>query len=485
MSIARKARFNHFEGDTMALRNINAENLVFSLSNNDVQETSTADPSFVAPGFVNDLDENLTKLWNSTIKRHYERLVVEEIERSRFFALDPKTVENGGETDAVKWAADPVEPKFCVDRQTAKDLSDWATAQGHPIHDAFGSKGRVQVQNEYCEYTVVYKKCKEDTDKEPITRYRPKRVLITTELREYWLLLAEQAPQKLQEVASSILGREVKWSELYGPIVTDPTTLSPEQRRFQFALWVAGQAGSLQDGDFKDNAPEEGVPVQPLGSLNRRNALFMTHQINGLDDLLYIVMFGARPYAKREGNQWVKASKEEIFTKEDRKELACRHADPAAATGAHDQAFQGKTVAFANPLGMYIRKFANNNFQFEGKAVPDEWIRYSRGKGEGYYQRLEFGPPDTDPHFLDDITVGDEPVIGGFQVLEKIEVGPLLVVGDGVPVKDEEYKKFEVVSVPDINCAQASICNVMRRLREDYQKAKERDHEDKVIVGGQ
>jgi len=38
-----------------------------------------------------------------------------------------------------------------------------------------------------------------------------------------------------------------------------------------------------------------GVPAQPTGRLNTDNALFMTHPINGLDDLLYIVMFGAKP----------------------------------------------------------------------------------------------------------------------------------------------------------------------------------------------
>jgi len=44
-----------------------------------------------------------------------------------------------------------------------------------------------------------------------------------------------------------------------------------------------------------------GVPAQPTGRLNTDNALFMTHPINGLDDLLYI-MFGAKPYASRTAN---------------------------------------------------------------------------------------------------------------------------------------------------------------------------------------
>ena len=87
---------------------------------------------------------------------------------------------------------------------------------------------------------------------------------------------------------------------------------------------------------------------------------------------------------------------------------------------------------------------------------------------------------------LDGLDEGDnqEPVVGGFQVLEQIEVGPLLMVGDGAPVRDEEFAQFEVSPVPTISCARASICKQMARLREEYQEAKARDGEN-VIFGGQ
>jgi hypothetical protein len=60
-------------------------------------------------------------------------------------------------------------------------------------------------------------------------------------------------------------------------------------------------------------------------------------------------------------------------------------------------------------------------------------VRFSRGARKGYYQRLEFGPPDEMADvFLDDIIVDDgteapRPLTGGFQVLQQLEVGVRLV----------------------------------------------------------
>ena len=423
-----------------------------------------------APGFVADLDEPLLKVWNDTIREHYAGQ--DEPLKTRFFTVDPSTVANGVESDAVKWSADPAEPNFCVDRKTARETSDWAIAlTGHPLHDAFGSKGRVEVQNEYCEYAIKYAQVGEK-------HFRAKRVIITTELREYWLMLATHAPNKVQQLASALTGLSVQWADLYGPGVADPLQLSADERAVLFSTWVAGAA---QDRVLLD----KGVPPQPLGALNRRHALFMTHPINGLDDLLYIIMFGARPYARREGAKWVKANRDEIFTKEGVEHLACRHADPAAAIGAHDQAFDGRQVAVANPFGMYIRSFAQDDFIYKGKPVPAEWVRFSRGSAMGLFQRLELGPPDDEQVFLEDIQVGDnaEPLTGGFQVLERLEVGPLLRIGDKSVVTEQEFQAHEVTSAPPITCAQAAVCRRMKRLKDELEEAKARDLRNNIKFG--
>ena len=121
----------------------------------------------------------------------------------------------------------------------------------------------------------------------------------------------------------------------------------------------------------------------------------MTHPINGLDDLLYIVMFGSKPYAVVIDGNIQEATKEQIFREENVEHLACRQADPTAAMGVYGVVFHGRDVAFENPLGMYIHSFNSNIFTLEGEPIPDNWIKFSRGKPatndhSSTWQRLGF-----------------------------------------------------------------------------------------------
>ena len=61
--------------------------------------------------------------------------------------------------------------------------------------------------------------------------------------------------------------------------VDDPHALVESRREALFRRHLAGD----DDGE-------------PDGALNRANALFISNAINGLDDLIFIVMFGAKPY---------------------------------------------------------------------------------------------------------------------------------------------------------------------------------------------
>jgi hypothetical protein len=215
-----------------------------------------------------------------------------------------------------------------------------------------------------------------------------------------------------------------------------------------------------------------------VGRLNTDNALFMTHPINGLDDLLYIVLFGARPYARGDVGDLQPATREQIFREFGVEQLACRHADPAAAMGAHGAAFDGRTVAFADPLGMYISSFSEDVFVVQDNPVPEAWIRWGRGREEGFYQRLEFGPDDDDPAFLDDISVAvgasEEPLRGGFQLLQQLEVGPRVIVGEPSQVADEDYVFLSASDAP-IPCHKASICTYIEALKEEF------DNEQRLV----
>lgn len=400
--------------------------------------------SYDVPGRADQLSPELVEKWNDTIRTAYERLQPEW--GSRFFSLSPQSLTNPV-TVAIKWFADPAEPAFCLGGEVGRQLSDW------------GVRGRHVLHNEYCEYRTIEKP-------DASGRMRPKRIQVTAELREYWVCIAKHDPVTVRAMAESALGFQPAWEDLYG--VSDPKQLTEEQREIAFSTLVAGNGG---DSKLKD----AGVPDQPTGKLNTDSALFMTHPINGLDDLLYIVMFGAKPFARPTASGFEPVTKEQIFREYGFEHLACRHADPAAAMGAYGAVFNGQPVAFANPLGMYIQSFTKDIFLYQDSPVPESWVRFSRGE-PGMYQRLEFGPADDEPAFLDDIIVAvgssEQPLTGGFQLLQQLEVGPVVLIGAPTPVKEEEY---QIVTASDaaIKCSEARVCDTIKTLKQEYDSSQQ------------
>ncbi len=392
------------------------------------------------PGRADTLSPRLMARWGELIGENHRRLLPEY--ESDFFALDPDSIP-GAARAQVKWFADPAEPAFCIDRGAARRLSDW------------GVRGRHALHNEYCEYGAVLRPGPDGTP-------RPKRVVLTTELREYWTMIAEEAPDGVRLLAGEVLGFLPQWRELYG--VDNPHALTRRERKHAFARMCAGH------GDDPELVAA-GVPVQPGGPLNRDHVLFMTHPINGLDDLIQIVLIGARPYHVEAPGGPRPATREQVFrVRPGNERLACRHADPAAAMAAHAAACEGRTVALANPPGIYMLQFNREAFQLGGGPVPEQWVRFSRGE-PGMFQRLEFGPPDDCPYFLDDITVAegalDVPVTGGFQVARHLEVGPLVVVGAPRPLRAEEIVLVSTSDGP-IRCHEAAVCESIRALADEY-----------------
>jgi hypothetical protein len=229
-----------------------------------------------------------------------------------------------------------------------------------------GIRGRHSFHNEYCEFRLVYA-----TDANG--KARPKRFVATTELPEYWMTLAVHDPEFSRQTVNDVLGFTPSFTDLYGPQGAQPHALTPLQRRIQFATYVAG---NLRNPELE----QAGVPSNPVGDLNTKNVLFMSRPINGLDDLIYIVAFGARAYAVREGAHAREATLHEIFRSQDVTHLACRNADPGAGQGAYNQLmrsinaatgkFRGAEIAFANPLGMYINAFTSDDFTFNDNSIP-------------------------------------------------------------------------------------------------------------------
>lgn len=147
----------------------------------------------------------------------------------------------------------------------------------------------------------------------------------------------------------------------------------------------------------------------------------------------------AGAYDRMAGGERRPATKGQIFRAFGVTQLACRHADPAAATAAHQQAYEGREISFSPDLGVFINEFTESAFEYKDQPLPQAWLRRSWGK-----QRLEFGPPDSEDVFLDDIVLVEgasrTPLTGGYDVVRHIEVGPKLRIGPPGILKDGDYK---------------------------------------------
>ena len=139
---------------------------------------------FHSPGGLQELNATALRVWNDMINRQISRQTA-----SRFFRANPDDIPNGQEIASVRWSGAPAEPRFCLNREWAQRLSDW------------GIRGRHETHNEYCEYRVV-------TAVDAQGRIRPKRVEFTSELREYWVVLAMHDPHTLQSATKEIVGRK-------------------------------------------------------------------------------------------------------------------------------------------------------------------------------------------------------------------------------------------------------------------------------------
>ena len=269
-------------------------------------------------------------------------------------------------------------------------------------------------------------------------------------------------PDRVRAMAADVLGVEPSWEDLFG--VADPHALTPAAREIAFGHACAGHGNDRR-------LRVAGVPAQPTGPLNTQRALFMTHPINGIDDLIYVVLFGAHAYAVEERGVRRRATGDDVFSAFDVKHLACNHSDPTISLGTYDVVYDGAQVAIADPLGMYIRRPNLALFAYGGAPLPADWVRFGRGV-EGHHQRLVFGPPDEHEAFLDDITISvgasDEPLTGGYQLLRELEIGPYLLFGATDPIAEDEWELLAPAPAA-IACNEGNSCTSVRELAARYE----------------
>ena len=306
-----------------------------------------------SPGLADDLAHELLEAWNDTIQREYDTLAPDY--GTRFFTLDPASIAQGDRV-GIRWFADPAEPAFCLGSGKAGPLSD------------SGVKGRHELHNEYCEYAAV--RTTDDTG-----RSRLKRVQVTTELREYWLLLAGIDPDLVCDLARSTLQHEVSLEELYGP-GPSPATLDPDARRARFARLDGRRRQAAPTG--REAEPRRGAVHDPPDQRARRPPLHRDVRRQAL--------------RRRRRRHPAAGQPRRDLPQVRRRGARLPTCGPGSRNGGRDRGVQrAARLPSQTPWACTCSRSPPRSSASTVQPVPESWVRWSRGS-EGLWQRLEFGP---------------------------------------------------------------------------------------------
>lgn len=329
-------------------------------------------------------------------------------------------------TTVVDWTGLPLRVVECAGRMAALELCDWAHTPGD---------GRLRpMQEEYVEWRVV-------GDEDGGIRC----VEFTTELGAYWKVLAAHEPQLTLDLVAEFAGEErVDPAAVYRGC--NPLTASPQERVDAFfAAMLSGEDPSA----YNDGRTAITCMAQPT---------------NTLEALVCLVLVAAQARVVRDvvSGRLRCATCEETIPGMAGAAQAGRASDPVLVERLTRLAYEGRLIAFDDPLGVTIQSVEHTRLRTRGgEPVPAEWFSFSRGLGPSEvpdgrprWQRMTFEPPpDSGVRVSDLVDVATElPIRHGSQIAELVQVAVVLRVSDPDVVPAEHLDPTEPPQ-PDQHCS--------------------------------
>lgn len=325
-------------------------------------------------------------------------------------------------------------------RHPALALLDWTPS---------GGEGRIRrLQEEYVEWRVV----RDDVG--------IRRVELTTELSDYWRVLAAFDPQRtLDLVASFAWQPSVDPQFVYRDCDPFSPSTTPEEREAAFA------AAMLSDDD-------------PSPYNDGRDAITcMAQRSNTLPALVRLAAAATNPRIVRDPlSGCVRClTCDEAIPLMDGAAQAGRASDPVLVERLSRLAYEGRLVAFDDPLGVYIQSVESTRLRTpDDEPVPGDWFTFERGiapsqttDGRPRWQRLTFEPSaDSGLRVSDLVDVATEqPIRHGGQVAELVQVAVVLRVSDP---DVEPPGTLEPTELAQTVADEARRCPEIRQEWDDY-----------------
>jgi len=273
------------------------------------------------------------------------------------------------ETAVIDWPGVPLRPVACLGRQRALAVLDWCGERG--------DEGRRRLQEEYVEWRVVRD-----------WRDRVTRVELTTELGEYWRVLAAHAPSALLTTVAQFAGEPaVDPRAVYGDLDPFAAHATPARREAAFGPQMLDHTAT---SPYNSGLRAICCMVQPTNTLGAIVALAAAAGV-------------AREVTDPRTGRVRCPSAAEAIPLFPRSARQGRASDPLIAERVGRLAWEGRLVGFDEPLGVYIQGVEHTRLRRpDGGAVPPEWFRYSRGVAPRF-QRVTLEVPAEERFCVSDL----------------------------------------------------------------------------------
>lgn len=321
------------------------------------------------PGGLHDLDHAGRAAWRKAVGSCVEAAMPEDGHPHLLPAADRRTPYVTG----PDWVGLPARVVSCLGRARALDVLD-------------RKRG---LQEEYVEWRTVRAK-----------GGRIRRVELTTELPDYWRVLAAHEPERTIDLVGELTQRAIRPEQVYG--LRDVDAASPDEREAAFAATMVDRPNPLNDG--------------------RSGICFMSHPSNDLGALVQIAAKSATPCVLRDpvtGRSRCATAAEAIPLLEDAA-VDRRASDPVIVERLGRLAFERRLIAFDDPVGVYIQGVEHTRLRTpSGSPVPPEWFTASRGR-----QRLVLEVPDGQDLAVSDLVdaATERRIRYGAQIAELVQL---------------------------------------------------------------
>lgn len=372
--------------------------------------------------------------WEDTVTATLARIVA-RTGRPLPPSVSGATPANATEPRTTDWPAAPARVRACLGTAEADRVCDTRDPSA-------GDLGRLAFQEEYAEWRMV-----RDHAGAPL------RFELTTELADYWLLLAEHAPrQAIQQVAEfARTDTETAAAMMFG--TRNPLAASAGSRSATFATAMLGpQPGPLNNG---------------LAAIT-----CLTRDDNTLEALINLVTAaaGAPQRVVDPSSQTTRfaSGSEAIERLREGSAQDCRHSDPVVVERIVRLATEGRHIRFDDPIGVYVLEVQTSDLLLpDDSPLPDEWCRLSRGGaapgGGSLAQRVEIEIPPEAGFTLASLRSRrtGNPIVHGGQIAELVQLGVRVRCGPArtVDVAVETYRPAAPTA-----CGERDDCAVVRSV---------------------